>query len=40
MTRRYRQRMKGTFFGDFVYDQVIPASHFLMQLDKVVNCLP
>ena len=40
MSRRYRQTMKGTFFGDFVYDQVIPPSHFLMQLDKVVHCLP
>jgi IS5 family transposase len=40
MTRRFRQTMKRTFFGDFVYDQVIPPSHFLMQLDKVVDWTP
>ena len=40
MTRRYRQTMKGTFFGDFVYDQVIPPSHFLVQLDKVIDWEP
>ena len=40
MPRRYRQTMKGTFFGDFVYDQVIPPSHFLVQLDKVINWEP
>ena len=37
MTRRFRQTMKGSFFGDFVYSQVIPADHFLMQLDKTIN---
>lgn len=37
MTRRFRQTMKGSFFGDFVYDQVVPKDHFLMQLDKIID---
>ena len=37
MTRRFRQTMKGSFFGDFVYDQVVPRDHFLMQLDRIMD---
>jgi IS5 family transposase len=40
MSRRFRQTMKGSFFGDFVYNQVIPARHFLMQLDKTIDWEP
>ena len=40
MTRRFRQTMKGSFFGDFVYDQVVPKDHFLMQLDKIIDWAP
>lgn len=40
MTRRFRQTMKGSFFGDFVYDQVVPKDHFLMQLDKIIDWTP
>ena len=40
MTRRFRQTMKGSFFGDFVYDQVVPKDHFLMQLDRIIDWTP
>ena len=40
MSRRFRQTMKGSFFGDFIYSQVIPADHFLMQLDKTIDWQP
>jgi len=40
MTRRFRQTMKTTFFGDFLYNQVVPSDHFLMQLDKTVDWEP
>jgi IS5 family transposase len=32
--------MKGSFFGDFVYDQVVPKDHFLMQLDRIIDWTP
>jgi IS5 family transposase len=32
--------MKGSFFGDFVYNQVIPEDHFLMQLDRIIDWQP
>ena len=40
MTRRFRQTMKGSFFGDFVYDQVVPRDHFLIQLDRIIDWTP
>jgi transposase len=40
LTRRFRQTMKGSFFGDFVYDQVVPRDHFLMQLDRIIDWTP
>jgi IS5 family transposase len=40
MPRRFRQTMKGSFFGDFVYNQVIPGDHFLVQLDKTIDWEP
>jgi hypothetical protein len=40
MARRFRQTMKGSFFGDFVYNQVVPAHHFLMQMDRIIDWTP
>jgi transposase, IS5 family len=40
MARRFRQTMKRSFFGDYVYDQVIPPNHFLVQLEKVIDWAP
>ena len=37
MARRFRKSMKGSFFGDFVYNQLVAADHFLMQLDRTVD---
>jgi len=36
MPRRFRQTFTDSFFGTFVYDTVIPRSHFLVQLDRVI----
>jgi IS5 family transposase len=33
---RFKKQDMGTFFGDFVYDRVVPADHFLRQLDALV----
>jgi len=35
--KRYKRLGKGTFLGDFVYDRVVPGSHFLRQMDCVLN---
>lgn len=40
MARRYRQTMKGSFFGDYLYDQVVSPGHFLMQLNRVIDWRP
>ena len=40
MTRRFRQTMKGSFFGDFIYNEVVPKDHFLMQLDRIIDWTP
>jgi hypothetical protein len=40
MSRRFRQTMKGSSFGDFVCNQVIPARHCLMKLGKTSNWEP
>ena len=37
MARRFRETLKQSFFGDFIYAQVIPGDHFLVQLDRTVN---
>ena len=38
MTRkRYKQQGTGTFFGDYLYERTVPDSHFLRQLEAVVN---
>jgi IS5 family transposase len=37
MARRFRKTLKQSFFGDFIYAQVIPEDHFLVQLDRTVN---
>ena len=34
---RYVETGKGSFFGDYVYDQVIPADHFLRKLNEVID---
>jgi transposase, IS5 family len=36
MPRRFRETLKQSFFGDYVYAQAIPSDHFLVQMDKVV----
>ena len=37
MPRRFRETLKQSFFGDFIYAQAIPRDHFLVQLDKTVK---
>ena len=37
MPRRFRKTLKQSFFGDFIYAQVVPEDHFLVQLDRTVN---
>ena len=34
--QRFRETRKGSFFGDFIYDQVVPKGHFLRRLNEVV----
>ena len=34
---RFADTGKGSFFGDYVYDQVVPAHHFFRQLERVVD---
>lgn len=33
---RFKKQERETFFGDFVYDQIVPRDHFLRQLEAVV----
>lgn len=33
---RFHQQDKGSFFGDFLYDRIVPQDHFLRQLDALV----
>lgn len=40
MARRFRKTMKGSFFGDFLYNQVVPSDHFLVQLDRAIEWGP
>lgn len=34
---RFVETGRGTFFGDYLYDQVVPQDHFLRILRKVVD---
>ena len=34
---RYVETGKGSFFGDYVYDQIIPADHFLRKLNEAID---
>ena len=34
--KRYKQVGQGSFFGDFVYQQVIPPDHFLVKLKELI----
>ena len=35
--RRYHRPDKGSFFGDMVYDRVIPRDHLLVALESLVH---
>ena len=37
---RFRETGKGSFFGDLVYDRVVPQGHFLRKLNEVVDWRP
>ena len=37
---RFRDTGKGSFFGDIVYDRVVPKEHFLRKLNEVVDWRP
>ena len=37
---RFRETGKGSFFGDLVYDRVVPQDHFLRKLNEVVDWRP
>ena len=37
MPRRFRNTLKQSFFGDFIYAQAVPSDHFLVQMDRVVS---
>lgn len=34
---RFKKQEPGSFFGDFIYDRVVPSEHFLRQLQAVVT---
>jgi hypothetical protein len=37
MTReRYKKQQAGSFFGDWIYDRVVPQDHFLRRLQEIV----
>lgn len=33
--QRFVETGKGSFFGDYLYDQVVPADHFLRKLNEL-----
>jgi IS5 family transposase len=33
---RFQEQEKGSFFGDFLYDRIVPEDHFLRQLDALI----
>ena len=35
--RRYKDLGIGSFFGQFTYEQAVPRTHFLVQLNQVIN---
>jgi len=35
--RRYKETGKGSFFGDIVYDRVIPRTHFVVALENLID---
>ncbi len=37
MTERFRETGKGSFWGDFIYEQVVPKNHFLRQLAELID---
>ncbi len=37
---RFRDTGKGSFFGDIVYDRVVPKEHFLRKLNEIVDWRP
>lgn len=37
---RFRETGKGSFFGELVYDRVVPKDHFLRKLNEVVDWRP
>ena len=37
---RFRETGKGSFFGEQVYDRVVPRDHFLRKLDEAVDWRP
>jgi transposase, IS5 family len=36
MSPRFKKTFKQSFFGDFIYAEIIPQEHFLLQLDRVI----
>jgi IS5 family transposase len=37
MDPRFAETGKSSFFGDYIYDQVVPQGHFLRQLNQIIN---
>lgn len=35
--QRFVEPSQGSFFGDYLYDQVVPADHFLRKLNELVE---
>jgi len=35
--KRYKEQGTGTFFGDYLYERTVPDSHFLRQLERLVD---
>jgi hypothetical protein len=33
---RYVKTGKGSFFGDYLYDQIVPQDHFLRKLKEII----
>ena len=39
MTARFRETGQGSFWGDYVYEQVVPKNHFLRKLANLIDGL-
>ena len=37
MTARFRDTGRGSFWGDYVYERVVPKKHFLRQLAELID---